>query len=336
MKILFINIYQNSVNRGAETFVKEISKRITGDVDIISGNAKVSKRWPLLWRFFIDLNGVQIALFTLRNLLKIAKSRYDVIIPLNGGWQVRMLRLLTWIIGGKLVVSGQSGDGWDDRNNLWAFPDVFVALTKKSEKWAKKVNPYINVISIGNGVDIEMFKPKGDVYASGLERPVILASGAFTKQKRLDLTIEAVAMLRDASLLIAGADGPNSKFLRELGTSKLGDRFKMISVSYTTMPSVYRSADLFTLVSGSSESFGNVYVEAMASNLPIVATDDPQRHEVVGEAGLFVNPEDVDAYSNMLRTALKRKWANIPINASKKYSWDEVAKKYEGLFSDLI
>ena len=49
-------------------------------------------------------------------------EKYDVVVPLNGGWQPALLRIITWVYGGKVVISGQAGMGWDDRNNLWCFP----------------------------------------------------------------------------------------------------------------------------------------------------------------------------------------------------------------------
>ncbi len=60
-----------------------------------------------------------------------------MVIPVNGGWMPAILRIVTWLYGGKLVISGQSGIGWDDRNNLWCFPDVllhFLLMPKLGQK----------------------------------------------------------------------------------------------------------------------------------------------------------------------------------------------------------
>jgi glycosyltransferase involved in cell wall biosynthesis len=101
------------------------------------------------------------------------------------------------------------------------------------------------------------------------------------------------------------------------------------------MPSIYRSADCFTLCSVSSEAFGNVYVEALASNLPVVATDDEKRHEIVRGAGLFVNPNETEAYANALVTCVSKRWGNKPRNQSKLFDWDIIAQSYERLFSSF-
>lgn len=303
MRILFINKYQNKVFRGAETFVYELSRRLSKnhEVDVIS-----------------DVN-----YFSLLN------KKYDVIIPTNGRWQVILIRKIAWLTGAKMIVSGQSGIGWDDRVNLYTFPNVFITLSSKALNWARKVNPFVKSVYIPNGVDLDKFK----IGNKGTK--TILAVGAATKQKRLDLVIKAVAKLEGINLLIASGGGDMIEEVKRMGKEILGKRFEMVSVPFDKMPGIYERADVFTLPSSSSESFGNVLVEAMASNLPAVATDDPIRREIVGDAGLFVDPTDTDEYAKALQKALDTNWAGGPRKQAEKFSWDEIAKSYNQLFAEL-
>ncbi len=336
MRILFINIYQTLVSRGAETFVRELSQRLSGEVDIISGSKLPPNRSSFLWRFFVDPNGLAIAWFTLRNITKIVKGKYDIIIPLNGGWQSVIVRIVSFVTGSKMVISGQSGNGWDDRVNICSLPDCFIALTEYSKSWARGLNKLTRVEKIANGVDLKKFTPNGDVFRSGLKKPVVLAVGAFTLQKNLEAVIEAVSLLNNVNLLLVGGNGDQKDFLQSLGVNKLGNRFKILTVPYNDMPKVYRSADVFTLVSESSEAFGNVYVEALATGLPVIATDDPQRREVVGDAGIFVDPKDITKYSKALERALTSKSRQKSITQAENFSWDNIAKRYDDLFTKLI
>jgi len=310
MKIAFLNKYQNKVYRGAETFVFELSKRLSRDneVDVIS-----------------DIN-----------YFEILKKKYDFIIPTNGRWQVLTTRIITWLRGSKMIVSGQSGIGWDDKVNLLSFPDAFVALTSKGKDWAKKFNPLVRVTQIPNGVDLSKFTFKGETFKVELKKPIILAVGAFTEQKRLNLTIKAVAKLKNASLLIVGGGGDLKEKITDLGIKTLGkDKFFVLTVLFDQMPEVYRSADVFTLPSASSEAFGNVLVEAMATNLPVVATNDPIRHEIVGEAGILIDPENTEEYAAALQKALEINWGEKSRKQAEKFSWDKIALKYEELFLSL-
>lgn len=303
MEIAIINKYQNKVNRGAETYVAELGKRLSKnhDVDILTNI----------------------------NFLK----RYDLIIPTNGRFQVFVVRFLTWLTSSKMIVSGQSGIGWDDRLNLYAMPNVFIALSTKALDWAKKINPLIKSVYIPNGVDLNKFIPQGVTLLS--RKKTILSAGAFTEQKRHELVIKAVAKLKNVKLIIAGGGGDIKQEIVTLGTKLLSDRFELLQVTHSKMPEIYHKANLFTLASNPTESFGIVLVEAMASNLPVVATDDPIRREIVGDAGLFVDPTDTNAYALAIDKALNTDWGDKPRRQAEKFSWDKIALEYEELFKKL-
>ena len=102
------------------------------------------------------------------------------------------------------------------------------------------------------------------------------------------------------------------------------------------MPEVYRAADVFTLASPWYRSFEIVLVEAMASGLPVVANNDPIRKEIVGDAGILVDPADMEGYAEALEKALNTNWENKPINQAKKFDWDIIAGKYERLIESLL
>jgi glycosyltransferase involved in cell wall biosynthesis len=337
LKIVFVNVTQGKVQRGGESFVQQIGKNLAKkhEITIISGNRVLPRRVPVLWRFFLDPNAIAILFFTLKNVLKIWRSRADIVVPINGGWQVLLTRLITWSYGGKMVVSGQSGIGWDDRVNLFCRPNGFVALSSNALSWSKRINRVSKKVYIPNGVDLNEFKPFGKKYHTRLKKPIILCVGALTSQKRIDLVIRAVSGLKEASLLVVGAGELKDK-LTALGQKLLGDRFEIISKKHSQIPPVYRSADLFTLVSKTSESFGIVFVEALATNLSVVALDDVQRREIIGDAGYYTNPNDILEYRSTLQKALDKNWGRIPRERAEKYSWDKIGEKYEEFFFDLV
>lgn len=337
MKIAFLNIYQNLIDRGAETFVKELSERLGKDneVVVLHGKKIPPSRWPILWRFFIDAQGLSILLWTITMLPTIWKNKFDIVFILNGGWQAILVRFFTWMYAGKMIISGQSGKGWDDRINLLSFPDAFVSISSQNKKWAKNFNPFVKVFYIPNGTDLGKFNQKGKKKDFKLEKPIILCVGALTRNKRIDLAIKAVAKLSDGSLLIAG-DGPLRSDLETLGKNLLGERFKMLgAVPFSELPEIYRSVDLFTLPSAPFQSFEIVLVEAMATNLPVIATDDPIRQEIVGDGGFLVDPTNEEKYAKTLQEALNGKWGNKPRENAKRFSWDKIAEKYEKMFQQL-
>ncbi|MBP9759601.1 glycosyltransferase family 4 protein [Candidatus Dojkabacteria bacterium] len=308
MKIAILNKYQESVNRGGETFVRELSKRLQKNhqVDVISK---------------IDY-------------LKLIKGKYDLVIPTNGRAQAFLTRIVTWITGAKMVISGQSGVGFDDRLNLYSMPDAFVALSSYALEKSKRRNPFVKSIYIPNGVDLDLFVVKPKHKSQNLK--TVISVGAFTEQKRHELVINAVSKLKDVKLIIVGGGGDKKQDLTLIGENLLGkDRFEIIETTNDKMPEIYSRANIFTLASKTYESFGIVLVEAMACGLPVVATDDPIRREIVGDAGLFVDPTDTSTYTKSIEIALNTNWGEKPRKQAEKFDWDNIAKQYEELFNSL-
>lgn len=322
MKIAFLSFYSGKVYRGVETYVSELSTRLRDighKVAVFEGGSS---------------KALTIKEFTKEVLRKIDKDT-DVLVTTNGGWQSVLCKLWSARHGKKLVIPGQSGPGLDDRINLWTFPDAFVGLTKYQCDWARKVNPFVHTTLIPNGVDTNVFKKSGKPLKINLPHPIIMSAAALVPMKRLDLAIHAVSRLKSGSLLLVGM-GKQEGELKKLGEELLPGRFQIMSFSHTQMPQVYKGVELFTFPTSPWESFGIAMLEAMASGVPIVATDDPIRREVVGSAGFFVDPRNTDEYAKTLEKALSKEWGNTARKQAEKFSWDEIAKQYDQLFRRLV
>jgi glycosyltransferase involved in cell wall biosynthesis len=355
MKIAILSFYSGIENRGVETLVQELSKRLAKNHKVFvfqagPNNKKQSKYKTIelsspfrpghsegiLRKLYLDFYSLTIFQFTLRCLPYFLREKFDIILPLSNGWQSILCKLYCLFSSSRLVFSGQSGLGWDDRLNLYLNPDVFIALTEKNKKWAQNINSNVNIVKIPNGVDLVKFSPKVKPRKIMLKKPLVIAVSALVPSKRLDLAIKAVSKLKDAGLLIIG-EGYLKKDLQKLGQKLLGkNRFKIYSCFHKEVPSFLSAAQVFTLPSIPQESFGIAIVEAMATNLPVVVTNDPSRKEIVNGAGFFVNPEETDHYKEKLEEALSINWNSKPRNQAQKFSWDKISQKYEKLFSQLI
>lgn len=272
------------VYRGAEVFVQELSTRL---------GAKV---YPNVFHLPPDT---------------------QVVISTNGRLDVVLARLWTWWHGAMLIIPGQSGFGWDDKLNLLILPDVFVGLTEYQCSWAKKINPFVRVVKIPNGVDLTKFRPDIKPRKLDLKRPIVLNVGAKSKSKPGE-----ISKRQDLLLTAARKAGLSVLFIGK-GTGT--------EVSHDQMPGLYTACDLFSYPTSPQESFGIVLLEAMASGLPVVATDDPIRREIIGDAGLFVDPVDTTSYAMALKKALSVDWGDKPRRQAAKFSWDQVAEKYHQL-----
>lgn len=356
MKITFLSFYSGHVERGAEVFVHELARRLGEghDVTLVQSGLAVTREVPyktkvvpftIDWtvrdqrvsikrRLFMDYWSKLVTNFARKALPQVEEA--DVVVPVDGGWEGLSTRWWALRTGAKVVITGHSGMGWDDRINLLSRPDVFVALSEHQARWARRNGFGVKVVTISNGVDLEAFGKIVKRVRVDLPRPIILCVGAMEPNKRIDLAVKAVSKMKEGSLVVVG-DGESRSEIVALGYKLLPRRFKHLGrVGHSDMPGFYASVDLFTLPTVSWEPFGLVYLEAMASGLPVVAPDDPIRREIVGDAGLFVDPRNSDEYAEALETALAAKWGNKPREQASKFSWDKVAEQYERLFLDLV
>ena len=163
-------------------------------------------------------------------------------------------------------------------------------------------------------------------------KPVVLMVSAFIASKKVADGIRAVAQVPDAHLVVAG-DGPLRDELHKLANEVLPGRFKQISVASGDMPALYRSADAFMHLS-IDESFGNVFVEAMASGLPIVAFDTPRTRWIIGDDASFAPVDAPDALPPLIKVALRR--GSKPEARAQDFGWPSIGAKYRDFFAELI
>jgi glycosyltransferase involved in cell wall biosynthesis len=354
MKIAFLSFYSGVVYRGVETYVHELADKLSkmgNDVTVYQNGSAVYggsyntvvigekthmfKKGTVAIVLNQLIDAFVVGKFTQKALNQISKDT-DILVATNNRLQALLSRLWCLSKKPKLVIPGQSGPGLDERFALYCFPDAFVPLSEYQKEWAKKINPLIKVSSvIHNGVSLEKFSGKFKRIDFGLKGKVILCAAALWHiMKRQHLLIRAVSKLKDVSLILAGS-GEEKEYLEKLGHDMLGNRFLVKSFDYAEMPRVYASCDLFSFPTWRIESFGIVMVEAMASGLPVVASDDPIRKEIVGNAGILVDPTDTDEYAKALQKALDINWGDKPRRQAEKFSWDIIAKQYENLFKTL-
>jgi glycosyltransferase involved in cell wall biosynthesis len=357
MKIAFLNLYSGINNRGAESFIHELAKRLTKshEVTLISGglvdieNVKnlivveqaIQQQHGFrsyfdnfLKRVFLDPANLTVLSFSLKALAILRKEKFDVVIPVNGFWQVVICWVAKIITGSKIMITGHSGPGWDERWNLFLSPDVFVATTEPTREWARKTAFWVNSVTIPYGIDPEEFVvEKTKLF---LQKPIFLCPAAAVPYKRIDLAIKAVALLESGSLLHLGA-GPLVSELEKLGKELLGpNRFQTTSVDHKDVASYNAACDVVVLPSHPQENSPMVFLEALASQKPVVVTDTKRNRWLLGKAGFFVDPTDTNGFSLAIKDAL----ANVKeINFKeelKKFSWETVLSAYESVLSNLI
>jgi glycosyltransferase involved in cell wall biosynthesis len=103
------------------------------------------------------------------------------------------------------------------------------------------------------------------------------------------------------------------------------------------MPTLYQSADVF-LHCSRDEAFGNVFTEALACGLPIVAHDMPRVRWIVGDEEFLVDTNDPAAIAASLELARRAgdDARSRRIARARRFSWDTIAAEYRQFFMDVL
>ena len=101
------------------------------------------------------------------------------------------------------------------------------------------------------------------------------------------------------------------------------------SEPFDSVHDFYQSADIFVFAS-SCENLPNILVEAMAAGLPVASSDRGPMPEVLGEAGVYFDPEVPTAIADALRklaidASLREKLAEFAWRKAQAYSWERCA-----------
>lgn len=193
---------------------------------------------------------------------------------------------------------------------------------------------------VPNGVDVERFHPgDGDREALGLpaDANVVLMVSAMNANKRVADGIRAVAAVPDSMLVVAG-DGPLRDDIDRLAHELMPGRFRRVSLPSDQMPALYRAADVF-LHTTLLESFGNVYLEAMATGLPVVAHGSPVAEWIMEDRAQLVDTTDLAATSAAVSNALSGEWG-VPAGSvaavAARFDWAVVAAQYRAFFVEVL
>jgi glycosyltransferase involved in cell wall biosynthesis len=177
------------------------------------------------------------------------------------------------------------------------------------------------------GIDIQRFSPekRNGFLASryGLEDVcALLYVGRVSKEKNLDGLVEAYRALRaetDRAHLVVVGDGP---FLADMRASLEGLPCTFTGVlKGDDLVAAYASSDLFVFPS-TTDTFGNVVLEAQACGLPVIVSDrgGPRENMLPGQTGLMVKANDSEDLVAAMRALVK--------DAGRRRTMGRAARRY--------
>ncbi len=298
-----------------DRFAERIAR---ADVEVFALHKREGKDPLTYWRLWRLLRRLRPAIVHTRNL-----GTVDAHLP-------------AWLAGVRARIHGEHGRDIGDleganrrhrriRRLMRPFIHRYVPLSRDLEDYLRDavgVAP-ARITRIVNGVDVGRFHPAGD----GTARDALLAEcgwpadsvvigwvGRMEPVKNVQGLVEAFARLDDsapdqagrARLLLVGDGSRHATVAADVERLGLGDRVRLTGAR-DDVPGLLRALDLFVLPS-LAEGISNTILEAMASGVPVVATDVGGNAELIrpGETGEIVAAGDPAALAGGLATYLAR------------------------------
>jgi glycosyltransferase involved in cell wall biosynthesis/predicted metal-dependent phosphoesterase TrpH len=316
------------------------------EVEVVGTDPGVDRRLPAATELEIPFYaGMRLGVPGLPDLVEtLAEGRYDLVHVTAPGPAGVAATLLSRVTGAPLLASyhtelatyaglrtGDDGVEALSRMALGAFygaPRTVLSPSPAADRSLLALGTAESAIRRWErGVDLDRFDPaKGDPDAFPGEVKVLYA-GRLTREKGVDLLAEsferAHAVDPRLHLLLAGG-GPEEEGLR----ARLGDRATFLGwLEGEALPRAYASADAF-LFASSTDTYGQVILEAAASGLPVVAVAEGGPAALVENrhTGLLCRPDPDHLAGALLQLAsspeLRAKLGAAAAERARERSWE--------------
>lgn len=229
-----------------------------------------------------------------------------------------------------------------ERLNLARGASAYIAISNSTaQKLKKYIKDKIHIIACG--VDFKEFKSSSKKFL----KPTIICISRLVPYKRIEDLIWAFALLLkkglDLNLIIVGR-GPREKKLKNICQMlKISTKVSFFqNLPRKELIEKIKSSHLSCLPS-QVEGFGISTVESAAAGVPYVISDIPVFKEITknGKGGLIFKLGDVKDLAGKIEKlltdrSLYQKKAKEAQNLAKNYQWQEIAKKTEEVYRQLI
>lgn len=228
--------------------------------------------------------------------------------------------------------------------------DVITFYSNILKPYAKQARmPMEKIVTIPTGVHLDKFSPKikskiRDEFGIPKTVPVISFVGMMTERKGVDIILRVARMLADKGykfkVLLVG-EGPYKADYELLSINLNLQNYVVFMGSRHDIPEIMVASDIYFMPSRGEGLSGSI-MEAMASGLPIVATDDGLTRDLVihGKNGFLGRPGDYKGYFTYLKRILDdglmlNCMGDESLKIISDFDWNLVLKKYLSTYEML-
>lgn len=240
--------------------------------------------------------------------------------------------------------------------------DAIQVISTFLGKWAKRKGFKAEPVLVPNAVNTQHFMQEYSAeelravrreFGVADDDVLLVTTSRLVHKNAVDDVVRAIALLPAHVKFIVFGTGPDEVMLDTL-TKELGveNRVQLRGhISHAQMPKYLKACDIFIRPSR-SEGMGNSFVEAMAAELPVIATQeggiadflfDAKRNPETGTTGWAVNANSLEQIKDAVLDILEHPdhtrsvVARAKAMAIEKYDWDLIATKMDKeVFSPLF
>jgi glycosyltransferase involved in cell wall biosynthesis len=218
---------------------------------------------------------------------------------------------------------------------------VFVNSEEYRQSWIKRGFDSAKLKIFPRGLDTQLFTPARrdpaffEKFGAQNGEVRLLYVGRISREKDLDVLADAYRRLRDEGLpvqLFVVGHGPYSEAFAE----SLPEAFFTGYLTGKDLATAYASADIFVFPS-TTDTFGNVIIEAQSSGVPVVVSDSGGPKELVEDTanGLVTKSHDVDDFTRAVRMlvvdpSLRKRMSVYARKSVVDRSWPSAFGKFWG------
>ncbi|MDD4263299.1 MAG: glycosyltransferase family 4 protein [Firmicutes bacterium] len=207
---------------------------------------------------------------------------------------------------------------------------TLIAITKDEADAYQKYFGFKNIAVIPNGIDLTEFKPKDQ------KENFLIFVGRIVHAKRIEFLLEAHKKLKHPVPLIIAGYAPDKEYLNRLKT-QAGCGVSFVNPSREQLIELLSNAEALVLPS-KNEAFGIVLLEAMASKAVVLASNSGGFPEVLADAGLLFDPDDVIDLSKKISYLKDQKLCDSlrdkGLKRVQNFNWDLLAEKVLEVYSN--
>lgn len=217
--------------------------------------------------------------------------------------------------------------------------DVVIAVAQWLREWLKGEG--VDALYIPNGINVDEFKISNpDAFRAkfNVSDDFYLFAGRLDEYKRPRLFIELAEKMKDKKFVMVGRDLVPDNVQLYYGKDLPKNLLCLGELTREDLINAFSACRVFVLPS-KNETFGIVFLEAMACKKPVVAANNAGPKEIItnGKDGYLFEPDDIEDLTEKAVNA----WDNPELGGNgytkvrKKFDWPAVVKGIDDVYEKL-